>query len=129
MTDNSRRLGIQYGSNLGKNVTYTIERSEADKDDYQVIAENVAVSRYDTDYTDEKSQFDLNGEMPRMLNYKYRVKLVCDGVESDYATLDASKKISEKTREISAYAGIVTKGEVSTWSKINVYCATERRGK
>ena len=127
--NNSRCLRIGYASTFSRNVTYTIERSEADKDDYRVIAENVATSGGNTFYTDENSLFDLSGDMPRILNYKYRVKIVCDGVEGDYATLDTSKKISDKTREISADAGIVTKGEVSTWSRITVDYATNGGGR
>ena len=127
VTSNRRRLFIGYrnGSSFGKNVTYTIERSEADKDDYQVIAENVAATNSDypyshTDYVDENSLFDLSGEMPRILNYKYRVKLVCGDMESDYATLDTSKKISETTWKVSPQAKVITWNGISKWSGIDV---------
>ena len=89
----------------------------------------MAISGWNTYYTDENCLFDLSGEIPRMLNYKYRVKLVCGDVESDYATLDASKKISDKTREISVDADTVIKGEVSTWSGITVYYANNGGGR
>ena len=53
IAENSREFWIYCRDDVGENVTYTIERSEADKDDYQVIAENVAVSGSNTYYTDE----------------------------------------------------------------------------